>query len=150
MIYGDGGHASVIKDFWYGPGDIVAIGDNADRKRVSKEFRGVWGIAIHPTAYVSKSAHLEPGVVVMAHAVIQPHAFIGAHAIVNTGATVDHHCRVGAYAHIAPGAHLCGNVEIGEGTLVGVGVGIAPRAKIPAWSLVKARHPLEIVLFLTK
>ena len=42
------------------------------------------------------------------------------------------------FVHIAPGAHLCGHVKVGEGTLVGVGVGIAPMAVIPPWSLVKA------------
>ena len=42
-------------------------------------------------------------------------------------------------------AHLCGRVHVGEGALVGVGVGIEPGVKIPAWSIVK-RAAYEITL----
>lgn len=147
MIYGDGGHASVIRDFFDGfHGCICAVGDNAVRKREVTRLEAEgwrWGKAIHPTAYVARNVIIEPGAVIMAHAVIQSHSLIGAHAIVNTGATVDHHCVIEPFAHIAPGAHLCGNVRVGEGALVGVGVGVAPGARIPAWHLVKA-HRIEI------
>lgn len=142
-LIGNGGHAKVVREcFLTGP--VIAIGDNATRKRIAQEQPKDWGQAIHRHAVISPTANLGPGVVVMAGAVIQPGASIGAHVIVNTLASVDHDCVVGDFAHIAPGAHLCGGVEIGEGTLVGVGVAIAPGARIPAWSLVKARG-LEIV-----
>ena len=149
-IIGDGGHASVLKDFpLYPDGLIIAIGDNRVRSIVAQEQEGmrpavVFAKMIHPLACVSPSVRIGAGTVVMAHAVIAANAIVGKHCIVNHGATVDHDCVIGDYAHIAPGAHLCGNVEVGEGALVGVGVGIAPGCKIPAWSLVKARR-LEIV-----
>lgn len=147
MIHGDGGHAAVIISFYLGyEGSIVAIGDNAARKREVERLTKegwIWGKAIHPSALVSELAWVCEGAVIMAGAIVQPHAYIGPHAIVNTGATVDHHCHIGAYAHIAPGAHLCGNVTVGEGALVGVGVGVAPVTTIPAWHIAKARR-LEI------
>jgi sugar O-acyltransferase (sialic acid O-acetyltransferase NeuD family) len=150
MLIGDGGHASVLKDFpSYPDGLIIAIGDNRARSIIAQEQEGmrpaaVFAKMIHPLACVSPSARIGAGTVVMAHAVIAAGAVVGKHCIVNHGATVDHACVIGDYAHIAPGAHLCGHVEIGDGALVGVGVGIAPGCKIPAWSLVKARR-LEIV-----
>lgn len=147
-IIGDGGHANVIKDFypnWWVDLEItfIAIGDNAARKRESGRLVGPFQTIVHDSAVVSKSAKIGEGTVIMAGAVVQANARIGKHCIINTGATVDHDCVIGDYAHIAPGAHLCGHVEIGEGTLVGVGVGIAPMCKVPAWSIVKARR-LEI------
>lgn len=150
-VIGDGGHAAVIRELIDAMplrfGDnfaVVAIGDNAARKRTAAEHTlDVFPPLVHPSAVVARSAKLGAGCVVMAGAVIQAGACIGPFAIVNTCASVDHHCMVGAYAHIAPGAHLCGGVEVGEGALIGVGVGVAPGAKIPAWSLVKARR-LEI------
>ena len=146
MIYGDGGHALVIKSFYQGGGTIVAIGDNADRKKEAErlEKEGHWfGTAIHPKAYIAPGVEIGDGTVIMAGVVIQPGAKIGRHTIINTGATLDHHCVIEDYVHIAPGAHLCGNVKVGEGTLVGVGVPIAPGAVIPCWSLVKTKR-LEI------
>ena len=145
-IIGDGGHARVIRDLIApsNPPDkyaVIAVGDNAIRKRLAEEHEDLQFIAlVHPRAYVAGPNRIGDGTVVMAGAVIQAGAVIGKHCIINTGATVDHDCVIGDYVHIAPGAHLCGHVEVGEGALVGVGVGIAPMCKIPAWTLVKARR----------
>ena len=130
-------------------GLIIAVGDNAKRRQIALENEGarpqiLYGVLIHRSAVISPSAKIGTGTVIMAGAVVQAGARIGKHCIINTCASVDHDCIVGDYAHIAPGAHLCGHVEVGEGALVGVGVGIAPMCKVPSWSLVKARR-LEIV-----
>lgn len=143
MILGNGGHAAVIREFYAAEEWIIAIGDNRVRKREAGRIGGPFGIAIHGSAIVSPSAIIHHGTVVMAGAVIQAGAIIGRHCIVNTGASVDHHCLLEDFVHIAPGARLCGNVKVGEGTLIGVGVAVAPKAVIPAWSLLKTRR-LEI------
>ena len=150
---GNGGHAKVIReieqqhsiDWWGYKATVIAVGDNKARKREAKNNAGLqFPVLVSNNAHVSKDAIIGEGTVIMAGAVVQPGAKIGRFCIINTGATVDHDCVIEDYAHIAPGAHLCGDVHIGEGTLVGVGVGIAPGCKVPAWSLVKARR-LEIV-----
>ena len=133
-MIGDGGHASVIKSF-AALANVIAIGDNATRKRMANDMRA-WDTPIHRHAIVY-TKNIGEGTVIMAGAIIQPHVKIGRHVIINTGATVDHDCIIEDYAHIAPGAHLCGNVRIGEGALIGVGVGIEPCVTIPAWSVVK-------------
>lgn len=135
-MIGDGGHASVIKSF-KPHAEVVAIGDNATRKRIVDEGFHTNDAAIHPSAIVVGYVHIGGGTVIMAGAIVQPNVKIGRHVIINTGATVDHDCVIGDYAHIAPGAHLCGGVQVGEGALVGVGVGIEPGAIIPPWSIVK-------------
>ena len=144
---GDGGHAKVCREiankgkrtfdpkgvYWF-----VAVGDNAARKEEAEaQGFGPWATLIHRRVYVSPSASIDEGTVIMAGAIVQAGALIGKHCIVNTGATVDHDCIIGDYAHIAPGAHLCGGVQVGEGALVGVGVGIEPGVIIPKWSVVK-------------
>ena len=144
---GSGGHYIVLREFAMPQNDgwIIAVGDNATRRRIALEHEGmrppiIYATMIHPAAVVSPSAHIGVGSVIMAGAIVQANTSIGNHVILNTGCTVDHGCVVEDYAHIAPGAHLCGDVHIGEGTLVGVGVGIAPMCKVPAWTLVKARR----------
>lgn len=118
---------------------IVSIGVNATRKRVVERLgKRRFGVAIHPSAVVSSSAVIGEGTVVMAGAVINAGVVIGRHCIINTGASVDHECVLGDYVHIAPHATLCGQVHVGEGTLMGVGSCAIPCVKIGAWSTVGA------------
>lgn len=144
-LIGDGGHARVIKSFWSSENLwLVAVGDNRARKQETEAHPELeWGFAGHASAIIDPYTAIGEGTVIMAGVIIQPGCRIGKHVILNTGCTVDHDCVIEDYAHIAPGAHLCGNVRVGEGSLVGVGVGIAPNTVIPPWTLVKARR-LEI------
>ena len=148
-IIGDGGHARAIQEILDEhanavDGTVIAIGDNAARKKVISEHPMFYPPVISDKAIVSKGAFIGQGTVVMPGAIVRANARIGRFVILNTGCTVDHDCIIGDYAHIAPGAHLCGHVEVGEGALVGAGVCVAPMGKIPAWSLAKMRR-LEIV-----
>ncbi len=122
-------------------GVFVAVGDNARRKRLVEEARGM-GLelvnAVHPRAVVSRFAELGAGVAVMAGAVVNARSVIRDGCIVNTGASVDHDCRVGAYAHMAPGTRLCGRVELGEGVFLGVGACVLPEVRIGEWAVIGA------------
>lgn len=65
-------------------------------------------------------------------------AQVGAHCIVNTHASVDHDCYLEDFVHIAPQAALCGNVSVGEGTLIGAGAVVIPGIRIGRWSVIGA------------
>ena len=148
-IIGDGGHARAIREVlkeyminWFDDNAvIVAVGDNLARKKEARaNSKFVFPTIISSKASVSNGATIGEGTIIMPGAVVRANAIIGRFVILNSSCSVDHDCIIGDYAHIAPGAHLCGHVEVGEGSLVGVGVGIAPLCKIPAWTLVKARR----------
>lgn len=109
---------------------IVAIGDNAIRKKIVTTLDTNFIMTIHPNAIVSKFAKIGPGTQIMAAAVVNPDAIIGNHCIINTGAIVEHDCKLEDYVHIAPNACLGGNVTVGEKTLVGIGANIIPNVKI--------------------
>ena len=117
---------------------IIAIGDNAIRKRVSERFSLEYLSAVHPSAIVSSRVRIAGGTVVMQGSVLQARTSIGRHAIINTSAVVDHDCVIGDFAHIAPGAVLTGDVTVGEGSLVGTGACVIQGKKIGKWSVVGA------------
>ena len=103
------------------------------RCRIAKDWlaKGFnFSTVIHPSAVVSSTAVLEPGVQIMAGAVIQAAARIGTNSIVNTCASIDHDCVVGAHSHVAPGATLSGLVEIGELCHIGTGAKIIQAVRI--------------------
>jgi UDP-perosamine 4-acetyltransferase len=107
---------------------FVAIGDNRARLELSQAVTAAGGrivTAVSPAAVVSPSAIIASGVLVMPGAVVNALASIDDGVIVNTGAAIDHECTVGAFAHVAPRAALAGRVEVGEGTLIGIGSSVA-------------------------
>lgn len=110
---------------------VIAIGDNAVRKRIAESFRNIcWATLVHPHSWVHGSVKIEEGSVVFAGAVIQPDTHIGKHTIINTSASVDHDCRIGDFCHIAPGCHLAGGVTVGDNTFTGIGTEIIPNISI--------------------
>jgi len=118
---------------------VLAIGDNATRKRFADSFNGCeWVTLIHPDAFVHPSVAVGKGTVIFAHAVIQPDAILGDHCIINTGATVDHDCTIGDFCHIAPGVNLAGDVRIGEGVFLGIGSSVIVGKNIGEWTTVGA------------
>ena len=154
ILYGNGGHAKVIRDCLkkleievsaifddnstglYDPLTLpdtpllIAIGDNAARQAVASKVKHPFGQVIHPSAQVSESATVGEGTVVFHNAVIQAATYIGRHCILNTACVVEHDCQMGDFVHIAPNATVCGNVSIGEGTLIGAGAVVLPNLNI--------------------
>ena len=103
---------------------VVAIGNNRVREKVGEAaIRAGFELItiVSPFTYVSQTAVLGAGTVVMAGAVIQVEAIVGAMSIVNTGASIDHECRLGRAVHVAPHATLCGNVVAGDRAWIGAG-----------------------------
>jgi UDP-perosamine 4-acetyltransferase len=107
----------------------IALGNNALRKQMGAELTKL-GFELpsiaHPTAFISSSARIGQGVVVMAHAIVGTDAQVEELAIINTNSVVEHDNRIGKAAHIAPGCSLAGTVTVGDLALVGVGSSVRP------------------------
>ena len=85
---------------------------------------------VHPSAYVSKSATLGYGSVVLALASIQCCASVGNGVIVNDMSCIEHDCRVKDGAHICPGAVLGGSVSVGSCSWIGLRTAIKNNVSI--------------------
>jgi sugar O-acyltransferase (sialic acid O-acetyltransferase NeuD family) len=118
---------------------IIAIGNNAIRKKISSRFSDYnFFTSIHKTAFVSPSATVGLGTVVMVHAIINANAKIGNHVIINTAALIEHDCSIADFVHISPKVTLSGNVSIGLGSHLGSGAIVIPGIKIGKWCTIGA------------
>ncbi|MCB1466813.1 MAG: acetyltransferase [Rhizobiaceae bacterium] len=118
-----------------------AVGNNSVRVRLGEQARAAGfqiATAISPFAYISRSAQVGEGVLVVAGAVVNAETVIEDFVIINTNASVDHDGRIGAGAHIAPRCALAGCVSVGAQTLVGVGSSVLPQVTIGANSTIGA------------
>ncbi len=128
--------ATMPLDEW--PWLVVGFGGGATRAGIAARTAAAdrmgpdarWAAIIHTTAWVSPTARVEPGAVILAHAVISAGAHVGRHAIVNSGAIVEHDVAIGAGCHIAPGAIIGGGTRIGSGTFVGLGARVRDHLEI--------------------
>lgn len=118
---------------------IVAIGDNAARRRVTERLAGErFATAIHPFSAIASSATIGEGSMICAGAIVAPRVVIGRGALLNTKASVDHDSVLGDFVHVAPGATLGGNVRIGEETLIAAGATVVSGRNVGARSIIGA------------
>ena len=79
-------------------------------------------VVLSPYAYVSQSAQIGPGSIVMHQALVNSAAKIGAHCIINSQALIEHDVTVDEFCHISTGAKVNGGTQIGSGCFIGSGV----------------------------
>ena len=109
------------------PDIIVAVGDNFLRVQLLRYFAKAGfnlAVIVHPAAFASKEAVLEPGSVLFAQTAVNAGAKVGFGGIINTGATVDHDCVLDDGVHLSPGVHLGGTVRVGKYSWLGIGASV--------------------------
>lgn len=118
---------------------IIAVGNNQIRKNISSRLSDYnFFTSIHKTAFVSPSATVGLGTVVMVQAIINANAKIGNHVIINTAALIEHDCNISDFVHISPKVILAGNVSVGFGSHLGSGAIVIPGIKIGKWCTIGA------------
>lgn len=133
-------NAPVVKEL---PADaselVIAVGDNAARKKISERFSRIqFATILHPFTSVSQTSEIKSGTVVLSGVSINSGVKIGAHCILNTNSSVDHDCVIGDFVHISPNAALAGDVSVGEGTHIGMGACVIQGIKIGKWAIIGA------------
>lgn len=78
-------------------------------------------VIIAKDAYVSSSATLGEGTIIMQHAMVNANTVVGENCIINTRALLEHDCEIGNDCHVSTGAILNGGVKIGNGVFIGSG-----------------------------
>jgi sugar O-acyltransferase (sialic acid O-acetyltransferase NeuD family) len=159
IYYGKNGflnwlHDRVPNDYHY----LIAIGGWNGKIRLEiDKFLKNHGLntanAIHPSAYISKNAHIGSGSQILGSSFIGARVFIGNQVIVNSSSSIDHECVLSDGVHVAPGATLAGCVEIGYCSFIGTGASILPRIKIGknviigAGSIITKSIPDDVIVY---
>lgn len=104
----------------------IAVGDNAVRERVYKEYKSKFASArfpslIHKSSVVGVGTHIDEGTVVMPLSNIGPNSQVGKCCIVNTNSSIDHDCNFDDFSSIAPGVVSGGTVSVGKRTAISIG-----------------------------
>jgi len=92
---------------------------------------------IHPRAYVSDTASVGEGALVMAGAIVDARAALGEHVVVWPGACVNHDVVVEKNCFISPNATLCGFTHVGGHSFIGAGAALVDHAVVPEGSYIK-------------
>ena len=117
----------------------AAVGDGHLRQAWLSVFNAApRATIIHPTAAVSGSATIEPGVFIGPNAVVNARAVLGSNVIVNSGTVVEHDVHVGDHAHLAPRSVLAGESRVGAYTLIGTGAVVIPKIQVGANTILGA------------
>jgi sugar O-acyltransferase (sialic acid O-acetyltransferase NeuD family) len=136
-------------------GFIVAVGDNEIRRGHFNKLleMGLEPVsAIHPEAYISKTATIGSGTVVASGVDISTNVEVGENSILNTGSVVDHETTIESHTHIAPGSTVAGRVNVSEMTFIGMGctvrdsVGVGENVTVGAGSVVLEDVPPNVTI----
>jgi sugar O-acyltransferase (sialic acid O-acetyltransferase NeuD family) len=94
-------------------------------ERIAAEFpHAVFPAIVHPTAFVSPSAKIGAGSVLLPHSSVGSGSYVGVGALLNTGSSLDHNSTLSAFASLGPGARTGGDVAVGERSMIGLNSGV--------------------------
>lgn len=105
---------------WEAKGRLYTIAVNDPQVRARLAVDGQPLTLVHPTATVSETARIGPGVVVGAGTQIGPGTVLEDHVHVGPGCTITR-THVGAFTSVGPGVDIAGDCRVGPGVLIGVG-----------------------------
>lgn len=108
------------------------------------ELNFVLPVIISSKAYVSKTAKIGKGTIVMHGAIVNANALIGVNCILNNKALIEHDAVIGDHCHISTGAIINGEVTVGNESFIGSGavtkqtISIGRNCVIGAGSIIKS------------
>lgn len=137
----DSSYPKLIKEFQFFCLGVGQIESPNSRERIAKlvlQAGGKFPVIIAPTAYVSATARLAEGTVVMHGSHVGPAAMIGRFNILNTKSLLEHGVKTADFVHVSTGAVVNGDVQVGEGSFIGSNAVVRQSLIVPSRTFVQA------------
>lgn len=112
---------------------LMGIANLTYKKKFITEFneKGARFITfVHPTAYISPSAHIGEGVVIGPMVNIGPNVVVGDFTLINSRGSMGHDVQVGRFNFISPNVCLSGFTKVGDENLFGINSATIPHVEI--------------------
>ena len=106
-------------------------------QQISENTGISFDVLIHPRAYISLTANIFSGSIILAGAIIASNVMIGEFCFVGQGAIFGHDTILESYAVIQSGAKLAGHVRVGKAATIGMGATILEDVSIGDYSIVE-------------
>ncbi len=105
---------------------FIAIGHNFFREAFELEFKSQNPNSnlvslLHPNSFISKSAKVEEGVLVLPMSTIHTNVHLKRGVIININSCVDHNSEINEFSSLAPNSSVGGNVKIGKRSALLIG-----------------------------
>jgi sugar O-acyltransferase (sialic acid O-acetyltransferase NeuD family) len=142
-----------FRNFFIALGQIKSGRRRADLFEELQRLDVEMPVLVSPSAYISPSASIGSGTIVMHGAIVNACARIGSNCIINSRAVVEHDAVIGSHCHISTGAIVNGGarvkdhsfigsqamlregIEVGEKSVIGAGVSLL--LSVPAGTFIK-------------
>jgi len=131
-------------EFFDGLSYLIAVGNNAVRRKIVERIEGACGARltpwtlVHPSAYIGENVGIGAGTLLAPGSMATSRVKIGRHVILNVKASVSHDCVIGDYVNLNPGVTICGNCCIGEGAYIGAGATVIDGITIGSGAVIGA------------
>lgn len=102
-------------------GQIKQAGIRQEKFKQLKKLGAILPTVISPLAYVSSTAKIGEGSIIMHQSLVNSYVQVGDNCIINSQSLLEHDCLVANHSHISTAAKLNGQVSVGEGCLIGSG-----------------------------
>lgn len=115
---------------------VIALQEESKRKQIYEKFKDLikWETIIHPSAKISHTATIMQGSIVSAGVVVSNDAIVGKNCYLNFNSVVGHNNEIGNFVSVMSGAVLCGNVSVGECSLIGTNSSVIPGIRVGSYS----------------
>jgi len=91
---------------------------------------------VHPTACVSKRAHLGCGTIILQFSLVSGNVTIGDYVIISQSVVISHDVMVGSYVSMSTSLSIAGAAKIGDGVYIGSGATIYPKVQVGDGALI--------------
>lgn len=115
---------------------IISIGSIKNPKKRIKIFKLLKKLNFKlpviksPNSYISPSAKIDEGSIIMHHVLINSNSVIGKNCILNTKSLIEHDVTIGDNVHISTAAVINGSVTVEDNTFIGSNATIKHGVKI--------------------